>query len=259
GFSKQLIETRKTNACAAILPGELHIGVGDQYAAAECPQKPHHPRANRAIADDAHGQFAQFPSGAVGAVEVSAPFATSHRLVTQADEPRLAQYGAYRELGHRAGIAAWHVDDPDAALPDSLHIYVDGPAARHGNHSEARKPAKHGGRHWRQMRYQYLRVADEIYHVVAAAKLFLPAVHARHGITMLHRLIRPGILPQPDVVPAAAGLLDLGPEDLRQHETIADDRNPARRHGRSRTVWPFPCRAAASERHTGCNPLRAAT
>ena len=81
GARQEIVERDQLDAVVAVVGGELDIGVGDQDAAAEGLQQPHDLGADIAIADDADGHFGELAAGAVGAVEVAAPFAPAQRLV----------------------------------------------------------------------------------------------------------------------------------------------------------------------------------
>ncbi len=110
GLAQERVQADVHDAGGPILGRQLHIGIGDQHPRAERPQQLHHARADRAIAHDPDRHFGEFPARTIGAVEVSAPLAAAQRFVPGPDQPRLAEDRPDRELGHRAGVAARHVD-----------------------------------------------------------------------------------------------------------------------------------------------------
>ena len=60
GLRQQCVERDVLDAVGVVLGAELDIGVGDEDAAAEGLQQPHHPRADGAVADDADGHLGEF-------------------------------------------------------------------------------------------------------------------------------------------------------------------------------------------------------
>ena len=110
GARQQVVERDQLDAGVAVLGAELHIGVGHEDPAAEGAQQLDHLGADVAVADDADGHLVELAAGAVGAVEVAAPFAPAQRLVADADQPRLGKDRADGEFGDGAGVAAGRVD-----------------------------------------------------------------------------------------------------------------------------------------------------
>jgi hypothetical protein len=99
--SKSSNETCSTPALQ-VIGGKLDIGVVDDDLGAEGAQQPHHLGTDIAIADDADGHFREFAAGAVGAIEIAAPFTLAQRFVANADQARFGKDRAEREFRNRA-------------------------------------------------------------------------------------------------------------------------------------------------------------
>ena len=245
-FRDQPVEGDQLHPRRRILGRKLDIGVMHQDLRAEGPQKPHHLGPDIAIADDAHRHLAQFATRHVRAVKIATPLARAQCLVAHTDLPCLGQDRAQRELGHRAGVAARRVDHHHPMVARRSHVDVDRPPARHRDQLQLRQPLQHAPRHRRKLGDQDLGIAHELHHPVGTAEILLQTIHARNGIAMFHRLVRPVVLAGPDRQRIAAGGTQLGLEDLGQHEMVADDRDGSGHWvGSCAKAWAFQIGSSA--------------
>lgn len=162
----------------------------------------------------------------VGAIEVSPPQPLAQGVVAARDKARLGDDDADGEFRDGRGVASRRIGDHNAVASGGRHIDVHRTAAGRDDQLETRQALEHRRRKRRQLGHDDGRAARPMDNLVGIALIFLQPIHARLGVAVPHRLVRPRQFEGLNVErPRAAGA-DRRFERRRRHELVADDHDP---------------------------------